>query len=552
MFARCISTPSVLAHDEPPPAAAPAATASSSSPRLPELPPLRTNGASGAGGSGGGGCNGGGPAQFAARLRRRLLASSSLVSRDAALLVNMSMSPRFSSALQSHGSVDRGAAAAVGGSFQRLASAPSATAAAAAAAAVAAASASALSPRAAAADAAAVAGVPRSKSQPAMHTGEGRGGGAEALVTDGQAVAIDRAPAPVLLPARAASMPAEEGATAAAALEAEQQQPEQGQQHQQPDDNGGSGLKRLASASSATAASSATVLVTATGSDASEASAGSDAGANAVTSSCPDESGPAASSGDPCDTATDADSSSDSSDSSGSDSDSDGGVDESLRARLPSGPLRVTPDRRQLEESLEAAVKRSQSQQEPDRLSGAERLRRRLAALGLAPVASAADGNCLFRSVSQQLFGTQAHHAALRAEAVRHMRCGVFLFAAALPLRRREVELALPIDTQSHTQHARNPTPSHPHTLAHAHAHTHTQNSTHSGFYAAYLGEEFGAYIASMRRSGTWGDELTLVRARLLQSRLFFSFECTVVRLARRVPTPPPPSLCSVHTSDGT
>ena len=30
--------------------------------------------------------------------------------------------------------------------------------------------------------------------------------------------------------------------------------------------------------------------------------------------------------------------------------------------------------------------------------------------------------------------------------------------------------------------------------------------------YEGYLGEEFGHYTEAMARSGTWGDELTLVR----------------------------------------
>lgn len=75
-----------------------------------------------------------------------------------------------------------------------------------------------------------------------------------------------------------------------------------------------------------------------------------------------------------------------------------------------------------MEQSLEAAVARSASQQEPDCLSGSERLRRRLGGLGLSEVVSVADGNCLFRSVSHGLYGTQAHHLALRGAAVKHMR----------------------------------------------------------------------------------------------------------------------------------
>ncbi|GMI32064.1 hypothetical protein TeGR_g14807 [Tetraparma gracilis] len=46
----------------------------------------------------------------------------------------------------------------------------------------------------------------------------------------------------------------------------------------------------------------------------------------------------------------------------------------------------------------------------------------RLAFLRLAKVKMASDGNCLFRACSHELFGTQAHHLAVRLHAVEWMR----------------------------------------------------------------------------------------------------------------------------------
>lgn len=87
---------------------------------------------------------------------------------------------------------------------------------------------------------------------------------------------------------------------------------------------------------------------------------------------------------------------------------------------------------------------------------GKELLRQRCAFFGLKQVEMKDDGNCQFRAVSQELFGTQEHHALVRAEAVAHMV-------------RRGAE-----------------------------------------FRGLFADGEWEAYVAKMALSGEWGDELTL------------------------------------------
>ena len=84
-------------------------------------------------------------------------------------------------------------------------------------------------------------------------------------------------------------------------------------------------------------------------------------------------------------------------------------------------------------------------------------LRQRLASLGLVSVEMEGDGNCQFRAVSDQLFGSQKHHAVVRTLAVQHMRAM-------------------------------------------------------SDFFSIYFESplEFDGYLREMARSRTWGDELTL------------------------------------------
>lgn len=48
-------------------------------------------------------------------------------------------------------------------------------------------------------------------------------------------------------------------------------------------------------------------------------------------------------------------------------------------------------------------------------------LRTRLSQIGLRPVDVIGDGNCFFRSVSHQLYGTEARHSQIRAHAIQHL-----------------------------------------------------------------------------------------------------------------------------------
>ncbi|GLC51971.1 hypothetical protein PLESTB_000568600 [Pleodorina starrii] len=88
-------------------------------------------------------------------------------------------------------------------------------------------------------------------------------------------------------------------------------------------------------------------------------------------------------------------------------------------------------------------------------LSHEQRLRERLERLNLEMLIVAGDGNCQFRSISNELYGTQDHHASIRRQAVGHI------------LAQREA-------------------------------------------FEAFLGEDFDQYVRQMERGGTWGDELTL------------------------------------------
>ncbi len=45
----------------------------------------------------------------------------------------------------------------------------------------------------------------------------------------------------------------------------------------------------------------------------------------------------------------------------------------------------------------------------------------RLARIGRKPVNIVGDGNCFFRSVSHQLYGTENHHPQIRALAIQHL-----------------------------------------------------------------------------------------------------------------------------------
>ncbi|KAG2486732.1 hypothetical protein HYH03_014658 [Edaphochlamys debaryana] len=84
-----------------------------------------------------------------------------------------------------------------------------------------------------------------------------------------------------------------------------------------------------------------------------------------------------------------------------------------------------------------------------------QRLRERLERLNLDMLIVAGDGNCQFRSISNELYGTQDHHSAIRKQGVSHIV---------------------------------------------------QQRSS----FECFLGEDFDEYVRQMARGGTWGDELTL------------------------------------------
>ena len=86
------------------------------------------------------------------------------------------------------------------------------------------------------------------------------------------------------------------------------------------------------------------------------------------------------------------------------------------------------------------------------------RLLERLHSLGLTSVTMKGDGSCQFRTVADQLFGSQEHHACVRAVVVQHMRECADWF----------------------------------------------------GMFFDEADGGFDGFLASMAVAGTWGDELTL------------------------------------------
>lgn len=100
------------------------------------------------------------------------------------------------------------------------------------------------------------------------------------------------------------------------------------------------------------------------------------------------------------------------------------------------------------------AVVRAHTQGMPG-LSHDTRLAARLDRLNLDVVAMAGDGNCQFRALSHELYGTADHHLVVRKAAISHITS-----------RRTEFD--------------------------------------------CFLGEDFDSYVRGMARACTWGDELTL------------------------------------------
>ena len=90
-------------------------------------------------------------------------------------------------------------------------------------------------------------------------------------------------------------------------------------------------------------------------------------------------------------------------------------------------------------------------------LGTAESLLQRLESLGLTSVKMVGDGNCQFRAIADQLFGSQEHHKLTRSVAIAHMK----------------------------------------------------KNADFFGIYFE-TPTEYTSYLRDMARSRTWGDELTL------------------------------------------
>ncbi|MEW5311881.1 MAG: hypothetical protein WDW38_003562 [Sanguina aurantia] len=112
-----------------------------------------------------------------------------------------------------------------------------------------------------------------------------------------------------------------------------------------------------------------------------------------------------------------------------------------------------TPSRKHLELLLNQ--EQATSLQDQVLQTHEQRLASRLMRLNLDMLVVPGDGNCQFRSVSNELFGTQIYHQQVRQKAVKHIRAN-------------EAE------------------------------------------YGCFLGEDFHEYLTEMSLSGTWGDELTL------------------------------------------
>mmetsp|Transcript_16382 Transcript_16382/g.28091 ORF Transcript_16382/g.28091 Transcript_16382/m.28091 type:complete len:354 (-) Transcript_16382:858-1919(-) len=135
----------------------------------------------------------------------------------------------------------------------------------------------------------------------------------------------------------------------------------------------------------------------------------------------------------------------------------------SLQQQPSSGPpvelrppaLLWSPSRRALEVLVVQEEHKSRSDKGLHILSHNQRLAERLERLNLEMLIMLGDGNCQFRSISNELFGTQDHHTNVRRHVVQHIR-------------------------------------------------------THQEEYEGFLGESFTEYLAAMSRAQTWGDELTL------------------------------------------
>lgn len=128
-----------------------------------------------------------------------------------------------------------------------------------------------------------------------------------------------------------------------------------------------------------------------------------------------------------------------------------------LQSMRPPRGLEWTESRRVLEHNirLEQEGDRRGGLGSADLRSQEQRLRDRLDRLQLDMYTALGDGNCQFRAISEQLYGSEAFHQSIRTAAVQHIR-------------------------------------------------------SWKAEYEGFLGEDYETYLKGMAREYTWGDELTL------------------------------------------
>ena len=122
-------------------------------------------------------------------------------------------------------------------------------------------------------------------------------------------------------------------------------------------------------------------------------------------------------------------------------------------------------------------VLRESARQSPER----QLLRRRLDGIGLRENEVDGDGNCQFRAIADQLYGSSDRYAEVRANIVEHLR-------------------------------------------------------SNSSRYSAFEPESYDAYIENMGRDGTWGDHVTLQAASNLyglEIRVYTSYDENWERVIR-------------------
>ena len=166
-----------------------------------------------------------------------------------------------------------------------------------------------------------------------------------------------------------------------------------------------------------------------------------------------------------------------------------------------------TAARGMLVQNIETQSK-SPTMKRPANAGKAASLNVQLASLGLASVEMEGDGNCQFRALADQLFGSQQHHAVVRAAAVAHMKAADDYFGMCTyrPIddalaRTRAIRYSSSCaGTATTTGTGAQPNPR-------CSAHVLPRLPPRAVFETP---QEFSCYLRDMTRSRTWGDELTL------------------------------------------